>query len=342
MGWLFSAMRASAALPAGREDQHLAARQAHGRVEIDGLRKVGEIAVVLRDLYDPVERAPGDADPAPRLARDLAQRLKPRDIAGEGGDDDTLARMARDLLHQRAVHRALAARGVGVEDVGGIAHQREHALVADGAQFLLGGRLADDRLLVELPVAGVEDAPARRVDQQCVTFRDGVRERQIGHGERPQFDLPVILGDDVELDLAEQPRLLELPRHEVCGEGRGIERHAKIAREIGNRADMVLVRVGEHDADEVLHPFLDELEIGEDEVDPRILAPREGHAEIDHQPLALAAVEIDVHADLARAAQRQEQQFVFGGEVFFQDVSNCSASALRPPPAAPEWRGRRE
>jgi hypothetical protein len=34
----------------------------------------------------------------------------------------------------------------------------------------------------------------------------------------------------------------------------------------------------------------------------------EGHAEIDHQPLAIAAIEIDVHADLARPAERTEDQ----------------------------------
>ena len=48
----------------------------------------------------------------------------------------------------------------------------------------------------------------------------------------------------------------------------------------------------------------------------------EGDAEIDHQPLAGMAVEVEVHADLAGAAQRQEQQLVVPGAVI-------SASLLR-------------
>ena len=35
-----------------------------------------------------------------------------------------------------------------------------------------------------------------------------------------------------------------------------------------------------------------------------------GNTKIDHQPLAAIAVEIEVHADLAGPAQRQEDQFV--------------------------------
>ena len=75
---------------------------------------------------------------------------------------------------------------------------------------------------------------------------------------------------------------------------------------------MVLMAVRQDDAEQVLPPLLDEGEIGQDQVDAGILMIGEGHAEIDHQPFALAAVEIDVHADLARAAEREEKQFVAG------------------------------
>ena len=75
---------------------------------------------------------------------------------------------------------------------------------------------------------------------------------------------------------------------------------------------MVLVAVGQDDAEQVVAPLLDEGEIGEHQLDAGIGRVGEGHAEIDHDPLALAAVEIDVHADLARAAEREEEQFVAG------------------------------
>src|SRR3546814_6635000 len=64
------------ALPAGRDDHHLLARQAHRLVEIDDLGKVAQITGLARDAQDTVERAAGDAPGPPRLTRDVAQRLR--------------------------------------------------------------------------------------------------------------------------------------------------------------------------------------------------------------------------------------------------------------------------
>ena len=75
---------------------------------------------------------------------------------------------------------------------------------------------------------------------------------------------------------------------------------------------MVLMAVGEDDAEQIVAPLLDEGEIGQDQLDARIIGIGEGQAEIDHHPFALAAVEIDVHADLARAAEREEEEFLAG------------------------------
>ena len=47
--------RTRLALPAGGEDQHLSARQAHRCVEIDRRREILKIAIVLRHLDDPVQ-----------------------------------------------------------------------------------------------------------------------------------------------------------------------------------------------------------------------------------------------------------------------------------------------
>ncbi len=49
---------------------------------------------------------------------------------------------------------------------------------------------------------------------------------------------------------------------------------------------------------------------------------------ISHLPSA--AVEIDVHANLARTAEREEQQFPFGREILFQAVPALSARIASP------------
>ena len=172
-------------------------------------------------------------------------------------------------------------------------------------------RVAELGRVVELPVAGVEDAAVGRVDQQRIALGDRMGERDVAEAERPEAEIALHL-DDVELDLVGQPLLLELAGDQAGGERRRVERHAEIVGEIGDGADMVLMAVGEDDAEQVVAPLLDEGEVGQDQLDARIGRVGEGHAEIDHDPFALAAVEIDVHADLARAAEREEEQFLAG------------------------------
>src|SRR3546814_20142499 len=72
------------------------------------------------------------------------------------------------------------------------------------------------------------------------------------------------------------------------------------------RADVVLVGVGEHQAGEALAPLHDEGGVGHLHVDPRQARIAEDDAEVDHQPGAVVAVEVEVHADLAGAAERHE------------------------------------
>ena len=73
---------------------------------------------------------------------------------------------------------------------------------------------------------------------------------------------------------------------------------------------MILVPVRQHDAEQIIALLLDELQIGQDQVDARIGRIGEGNAHVDHQPFALTAVQIDVHADLAGSAERDEEQFI--------------------------------
>ena len=116
----------------------------------------------------------------------------------------------------------------------------------------------------------------------------------------------------LSLTCSSSPSSSSLPGDQPGGERRRVERHAEIGGEIGDRADMVLMPVGQHDPEQILVPLFDEGEIGQDQVDAGIGRIGEGHAEIDHHPFAVAAVEIDVHADLARAAEREEEQFFAG------------------------------
>ena len=73
---------------------------------------------------------------------------------------------------------------------------------------------------------------------------------------------------------------------------------------------MVLVGVGQHEGEKLVPAFLDERGVRHDHIDTRQRVAGEGDAEIDHQPLALAGIEVEVHADLAGPAERQEVERV--------------------------------
>ena len=77
---------------------------------------------------------------------------------------------------------------------------------------------------------------------------------------------------------------------------------------------MVLVGMGEDDAEDVVGVFLDKGRVGQDDFDARGGLVAEGDPHIDDDPLAIIrrsiAVAVEIHPDLIRAAQRQEDQFV--------------------------------
>src|SRR5437588_3321853 len=158
----------------------------------------------------------------------------------------------------------------------------------------------------------MKDIAEGSLDEQPIALRDRVREGDETDPERPELDAPASL-DNVEPHLAGEPLLLELAGDEAGGEWRREQRDLQFLGEIGQRPDMVLMTVGQDDPREPLLLVLDELEVREDQLDARIVGVGKSQAEIDHDPLASATVEIDVHADLARATERDKQQFFAWG-----------------------------
>ena len=310
-------------LAAGGDDHHLAAGQVHDIVPIDGRREILEITGRLGRADDAVERTARHAHFAPRRRGDFAQRLNARSVGGEGRDQYPSLGVCHGL-HQPFAHIAFGPTGLVVEHVGAVAYQRQHAFVTNRGQFGRGRWLAQQRLFIQFPVASVENAAIRRVDQHRIAFGNRMGERDVTEAERAEIEAGFIR-DDMQLDLLGEAFFLQLQADKAGREGRGIERHAQISGKIRDGADMILMPVRQDDAQQVVAPLLDEAEIGQHQFDAGIGRVAESHAEVDHDPLALAAVEIDVHADLARPAEGQEDQFILGCHYVFKLRSCISA-----------------
>src|SRR4051812_44721561 len=179
----------------------------------------------------------------------MAQGLEAGGVGGEGGDEDAAIGVLDHLVEPHA-NAELGARGFLVEHVGRIADQSEHAGIADRAKLRLGARVAKLGIVVQLPVAGVEDAAKRRIDEQRIALGNRMGERNVPEAERAE---PEVASEvyGVKLDPIEKPLLLELAGDQAGSERGGVERHAEIVGKIGNGADMILMAVGEDDAEQI-------------------------------------------------------------------------------------------
>ena len=95
----------------------------------------------------------------------------------------------------------------------------------------------------------------------------------------------------------------------------GIDRTFQARPEVDDGAEMIFMGVRQHEADEVFALLFQKADVGHDEIDAgQMFLVAKGDAEIDREPgplMAIAeAVDRQVHADLADAAQRRKAQFI--------------------------------
>ena len=131
--------RARLALAAGGERQYLVARQALERVHAQERRHAVEHPALAGDSDDALDRPPKNADLPSGGEAGLGRRAKAGDVGSEGGHDHPALRLADEpgkRLGDVALRRALAF----AQDVGRIADERQHALVAERLEARLVGR----------------------------------------------------------------------------------------------------------------------------------------------------------------------------------------------------------
>ncbi len=129
-----------------------------------------------------------------------------------------------------------------------VAEQQVDAPVAELGERPDVGLQPVDRRVVELPVARVQDATCRRLDHDRHRVGDRVRHADELEPERPELHGP---GSRVRLAQRRrraEPVLVELRLDEPEREPRADHLpHLDLAQDVGQAADVVLVRVGEDD-----------------------------------------------------------------------------------------------
>ena len=196
----------------------------------------------------------------------------------------------------------------GAVGVGGVAAQQQQPLAAQLGQPRDVGGHAVDRGLVELVVARQQRGPELAGQRD----REGVGDR-VGHLDHLDAERAGVEGlprpDVGDLDVA-QAVLVELGAHHRRGERAAVDgrRAVELAQHEGQRADVVLVPVGEHDRLDVLGPLAQVGEVGQHQVHPELVGRGEHQPGVDHHDAAVVLDDRHVLADLAEAPEREHSQ----------------------------------
>ena len=133
---------------------------------------------LARVLHDVGQRTAEKRDLAVEALRLIDDLLNARHVRGERRDDDASGR-AREDVRERLADDALRERVSGAFGIGRIGEHAQHAGVADARDRREVGRIAVDRRLIELEIAGVKERAERRADRE----RARARERMIDVNE---------------------------------------------------------------------------------------------------------------------------------------------------------------
>ena len=160
------------ALAAGAQRQHLVRRQVavgRQRRETPARRRSSQ------SRAQPGRRDPWPGRSPPPRGRQRAPHRPPRAMRPTWEANVVTATRAgadEDQLGKRLCHLRFRGRAAVADRIGGIADERQHALVAQRRKPRRVGRRADHRRRIDLPVAGVQHGAVRRADRQRIRFRD--------------------------------------------------------------------------------------------------------------------------------------------------------------------------
>ena len=232
--------------------------------------------------------------------------LYPVDAAGEGGHDDAAPAGGENL--GKCLAHVFLGQGVPLAlHVGGIGKQRQDTRLAVARKTCQVSQLAVHRGLVELEIAGMDHHPFRRGDGQGAAVHDGVGHTQELHPKTAEGDgIPGF--DDNQFHGIVKLIFLQLFIDESQGESRAVDRHVQFPQNKGQRADMILVAVGQTDGADILAAFAQPGNIRNHVVDSGRVRAGKHQAAVNDDNVVAVLVGHHVEADFAQTAQRDDLQ----------------------------------
>ena len=107
--------------------------------------------------------------------------------------------------------------------------------------------------------------------------------------------------------------LLDLVAEQAAGQGAGVDRHAgELGQHVRQRADVVLVGVGDEERLDLGAVLLEVGDVGDDEVDAEHLLVGEHQPAVDDDDVVAVLEHVHVLADLPHPAERDDAERLVG------------------------------
>ena len=265
-----------------------------------------QLAQAVRD-FDIVDHASADdADLAPHHARNVDHLLDAVNRAGKARDHHAF-RGGAEKLFEPHHHRSLGRRKTGPLHVGAVAEERQNPFRSVARESMQVERLAIHRRGVDFEVPGVNDHAHGRSHRQRDAVDGAVSDSQIFDLEGAQSG-GVAGRDFVQFGRIEQPVLFELLANQGHRKLRAVNGHVEVAQNVGDRADVILVRVREDDRAHHALVLFQIGNVGDHDIHAEQLLLGEHQARIDHDNVVARAEGEHVHSELAQSAERNGPQ----------------------------------
>ena len=279
----------------------------HGNQGIGRDADVAELGGGVDDVH---HGAAFDHALAPVLVGGIDDLLNPVHIGCEGRNDDPGVRIVRKDIVEGPSDRALGLGEAWPLRVRRIAAEGQNPLLPDFGKTLQVNLVSEDRRVIDLEVAGMDDRPGRRIDGQGRCILNRVICLNELYPETARVD-GLTEGNHLAADLRHHIFLFELVLNDAHGKLRGIEGHRQLVQDIGNRPDMVFMSVGDENALDLVFILDQKGNIGYDKVDPRHVVLGERHSAVNDDDTVAVAESCHIHSDEFNAAQGNDLQLLF-------------------------------
>ncbi len=268
--------RARFALAAGTQQHDIGPLHVREVLLVVVLEVLRQVAGIDGDLDDAVERAAGYDQLAPGGCGGVRDGFHAADVGGECRDGDAVF-LRLDDVGEGGCDFVFGGGDAIAHGVCGIADEREDAFIAEGLEFGLVGRFADDRGGIDLPVGCVEDRARGCSDRKARNLRDRVRHVD-------QFDVegayvePSAKADGIDLRLHAPAELGHLGFEHPHRERRAVDGRSELFPTIEHGADVVFVGMRDNDPGQSAAFLGDEAKVRQDDIDAWFVFLREGQA----------------------------------------------------------------